>query len=33
MLDRQGVRSFLTKPFTTADMLQAIKNIDWYLYL
>jgi CheY-like chemotaxis protein len=28
MLDRQGVRSFLTKPFTTAEMLQAIKNID-----
>jgi PAS domain S-box-containing protein len=28
MLDRQGARSFLTKPFTTAEMLQAIKNID-----
>lgn len=27
LLDRQGVRSFLTKPFTTADMLQAIQNI------
>ena len=28
MIDSQGARSFLTKPFTTADMLQAIKNVD-----
>jgi PAS domain S-box-containing protein len=28
ILGRQGVRSFLTKPFTIAEMLQSIKNIN-----
>ncbi len=28
LIGHQGARSFLTKPFTTANMLQAIKNID-----
>jgi PAS domain S-box-containing protein len=28
MIDQQGAKSFLTKPFTTNEMLQAIQNID-----